>query len=300
MQPVPEEEGAKVSYKLKNERYGAKIVDAVKAMGCNNQNQFDALCSLAYNGGNGSITQSNSLTDTIRKNPNDESAIRPVWESFKITSNGVVLPGLIARRKQECNMYFGKEVEMRPIGLINTSGNVSGTVTDNNGDGWLPTGGSCSGGGDLNGYKSFSNEFGDDWLCPVKEATVTSVYGYRESPTGGGTKFHHGTDLGLPTGSHTVASKDGVVLQAGWENPNDHSQGYGLRVWIQHGDYKVVYPHLSAMSVSVGQNVKRGEQIGQIGSTGSSTGAHCHWEIRRLSDNESTNPAPVLKKGDVV
>ncbi|MGV7535252.1 hypothetical protein PJM52_28880, partial [Mycobacterium kansasii] len=59
---------------------------------------------------------------------------------FKVTSNGIQLPGLVARRKQECNLYFGQEAEMRPIGLINTSGNVSGTVTENNGDGWLPTG----------------------------------------------------------------------------------------------------------------------------------------------------------------
>lgn len=140
MQPVPEEKGAMISYDLKTKRYGVPILDSVKGMGITQQCQFDALLSVAYNSGNGSITGSNSLTNAIAKNPNDESTIRPVWEAFKVTSNGILLPGLVARRKQECNLYFGQEAEMRPIGLINTSGGISGTVTDNNGDGWLPTG----------------------------------------------------------------------------------------------------------------------------------------------------------------
>lgn len=140
MQPVPEEKGAMISYDLKTKRYGIPILDSVKSMGITQQCQFDALLSLAYNSGNGSITQSNSLTNAISQNPNDESVIRPVWENFKITSNGIPLEGLRLRRIQECNLYFNKEVEIRPIGLINTSGGISGTVTENNGDGWLPEG----------------------------------------------------------------------------------------------------------------------------------------------------------------
>ena len=140
MQPVPEEKGAMISYDLKTKRYGIPILDSVKRMGITQQCQFDALLSVAYNSGNGSITGSNSLTNAIAQNPNDEATIRPVWENFKITSNGIPLEGLRLRRIQECNLYFNKEVEIRPIGLINTSGNVSGTVTDNNGDGWLPEG----------------------------------------------------------------------------------------------------------------------------------------------------------------
>lgn len=140
MQPVPEEKGAQISYDLKTKRYGIPILDSVKRLGCNTQSQFDALLSVAYNSGNGSITGSNSLTNAIAQNPNDESVIRPVWENFKVTSNGILLPGLVARRKQECNLYFGQDAEIRPIGLINTSGGISGTVTENNGDGWLPDG----------------------------------------------------------------------------------------------------------------------------------------------------------------
>lgn len=134
-QPISEERGAKVAYELLQKKYGLPILDSVKNLGCNNQSQFDALLSVAYNSGIGSITGSNSLTQAIAKNPNDESTIRPIWENFKVTSGGVHSPGLVARRKQECNMYFGQEFEVRPIDIIG-----GGTVTENNGDGWLPGG----------------------------------------------------------------------------------------------------------------------------------------------------------------
>ena len=137
-QPITETVAAKKAYDLLQRNYGLRILDAVKALGCNNQSQFDALLSVAYNSGIGSITGSNSLTQAIAKNPNDESTIRPIWESFKTTSNGIHLEGLRLRRIQECNMYFGKEVEMRTIGIVGTSGNVTGTMTENNGNGWLP------------------------------------------------------------------------------------------------------------------------------------------------------------------
>lgn len=134
-QPIQEERGAKVAYDLLQKNYGLPILESVKQLGCNNQSQFDALTSLAYNSGNGSVTGQNALTNAIALNPNDESVIRPIWESFKVTSGGVHSPGLVARRKQECNMYFGQDVEIRPIDIIG-----GGTVTENNGNGWLPEG----------------------------------------------------------------------------------------------------------------------------------------------------------------
>lgn len=292
---LTEEVCAKKSYDLKVQRYGLKILDSVKALGCNNQGQFDALLSLAFNSGNGSITGSNSLTNAIKLNPNDESTIRPIWENFKITSGGQVLQGLKLRRIQECNMYFGKEVEIRKISIVSGG---SGYVTENNGDGWLPPECSTSGEGegDYNGYKSFNNAFGNGWLCPVKGGTVTSKYGWRKHPISGQTKFHKGTDISNPEGAPTVASKSGVVIFAGW---ND--QGFGNLVILNHDNkYKSYYPHLSEINVKIGDTVERGQVVGLIGSTGDSTGSHCHWEIRDYNTNESTDPAPSLQKGDKV
>lgn len=134
-QPISEERGAKVAYDLLQKNYGLPILESVKQLGCNSQSQFDALLSVAYNSGNGSITGQNSLTQAIALNPMDEATIRPVWENFKVTSNGIPSAGLRARRKEECNMYFGQKFEVRPIDIIG-----GGTVTENNGDGWLPSG----------------------------------------------------------------------------------------------------------------------------------------------------------------
>lgn len=299
--PASEAYCAQQAYALKTEKYGLKILNAVKSMGCDNQDQFDALVSLAYNCGVGTITGDNSLTRVIKQDPHNEQSIRAVWEKFKITSNGVVLSGLKARRKEECDLYFGKKVTFRAIATINENGKIIGTVKENDGNGWLP--------GDviqettsqdhenIFGYKSFNNSFGDGWLCPVKGVKVTSLYGNRKHPVTGVYRMHYGIDIGAPNGWETVASKAGTVTHVGWENPSNKNQGYGLRVWVEHaGGYRSVYAHLSKTSVKVGQNVKRGQKIGEIGSTGSSTGPHCHWEIRDKNGNR-TNPAPSLKVG---
>ena len=292
--PVSEKEGAKISYDLKNTNYGKKILSTVKSFGCTKQHQFDALLSLAYNSGVGSVTGDNTLTRALSNGITDEATIRPIWEKFKITSNGIELEGLKALRREQCNMFFGKEFEIRPISLINSSGNISGVMTENNGDGWLPTGYGEHEEGDLNGYKSFNNDFGNDWLCPVKGGTVTSKYGWRIHPITGDKKFHHGTDIGISTGTPTVASKTGTVTDMGY------SDSMGYYVYLDTESYRIKYMHLSKIDVNKGQEVKRGVKIGEIGSTGNSTGSHSHWEIRRLSDDESCDPAPSLKKGDKV
>lgn len=75
----------------------------------------------------------------------------------------------------------------------------------------------------------------------------------------------------------------------------------GNYIYIDHeGGYRTRVMHLSKILTTVGQNVTRGQVIGKAGTTGSSTGVHAHWEIRRISDDESTDPAPTLQKGDKV
>lgn len=137
-QPITEQEGAQISYRLKNENYASKIAERCVELGVTKQHQFDALVSVAYNCGVGVILNNNSLTYGIRDHKDNEDILRPIWENFYTTSNGTQLSGLVKRRKQECNMFFNKEFEIRPIPLVNSSGGISGTVTDNNGDGWLP------------------------------------------------------------------------------------------------------------------------------------------------------------------
>lgn len=137
--PISESLAAQTSYKLKNERYGIKVKSFCDEIGITLQHQFDALVSLAYNTGFGFIyTQSDSMYQALRMYKDNESKLREVWESYKTTSNGISLNGLKALRKEQCNMFFGKDYEVRAIPKVNTSGGISGTVTENGGNGWLP------------------------------------------------------------------------------------------------------------------------------------------------------------------
>ena len=289
-QPCSEEMAAKIFYNSANNNYGKPIVNTCLKLGIDSQGQFDALCSLAYNSGTGTITGSNRLMNAIAKNPKDESTIRSIWESFKIKDRkGNTLKGLIWRRKQECNMYFGKNVEIRSIAKIG----VGGTVTENNGNGWLPNDYTDETGG-IKGHKSVSNEFGSDWLVPVTGASVSSLYGWRIHPTLGVRKFHSGIDLGCPKGTPILATKGGTIVQTG------NSDTMGIYARQNCGKYQVIYMHMSKLSCKQGDNLKRGDKIGEVGSTGRSTGAHLHWQIQTVEGGTTTNPMPNAKKGDKV
>lgn len=109
----------------------------------------------------------------------------------------------------------------------------------------------------------------------VKDYTMASGYGYRRDPVYGSTRFHEGLDFAAPRGTKVFATADGVVAEAGWKN------GYGNCVDIDHGyNYLTRYAHLSKIDVKVGEKVNRGQRIGEVGSTGRSTGSHLHYEVR--------------------
>ena len=104
---------------------------------------------------------------------------------------------------------------------------------------------------------------------------ISSPFGYRASPGGIGSRNHKGIDIAAPRGTAVKASDGGTVSFAGWMN------GYGYTVIINHGNgYETRYAHNSALTVSVGTKVYKGQQIAKVGSTGNSTGNHCHFEIR--------------------
>lgn len=116
---------------------------------------------------------------------------------------------------------------------------------------------------------------------------VTSEYGYRVHPIFGTRRLHAGMDINGNTGDPIAAAKGGTVILAGWNG------GYGNAVVISHGDgITSLYAHQSSISVSVGQNVGRGEVVGAVGSTGQSTGPHLHFEIR--VNGSAVNPRPYL------
>ena len=104
---------------------------------------------------------------------------------------------------------------------------------------------------------------------------ISSYYGYRTSPGGIGSTFHEGVDIAGDYGTPISATAAGTVTQAGWVG------GYGYLVEVRHADGIVTrYGHNSAVLVYEGQHVDQGSMIALMGSTGNSTGPHCHYEVR--------------------
>ena len=126
---------------------------------------------------------------------------------------------------------------------------------------------------------------------PVEGVRLTSDYGMRWHPVGGGRRAHKGVDLAGPTGTPIHATADGLVAKADWFS------SYGLYIQLEHGgNLQTRYGHMSRLNVGAGQRVKKGDVIGYLGSTGRSTGPHLHYEVRIAG--EAVNPVPYMQAGE--
>lgn len=116
---------------------------------------------------------------------------------------------------------------------------------------------------------------GQSYTWPVPgHYSISSPFGYRIHPILGYSKFHSGVDIPAPSGTPIVAAKSGTVIMS------KLMSGYGNVVMVDHGDTVTVYAHCSALNVGVGESVKAGDVVAFVGSTGLSTGAHLHFEVR--------------------
>lgn len=121
------------------------------------------------------------------------------------------------------------------------------------------------------------------WPCP-SSYTITSYYGMRVHPILRKYKLHTGIDIAAKKGASIVAANNGTVIMAQYDK-----SGYGNMVVIDHGGgVTTLYAHASKILVSVGQEVKAGDVIAKVGSTGLSTGNHLHFEVR--VNGETQNP----------
>ena len=127
-------------------------------------------------------------------------------------------------------------------------------------------------------------------IWPVS-GRITSYFGYRVAPLQRASDYHLGIDIANEPGTLVHATADGVVRYAGWAN------GYGLSMVLDHGfAYSTLYGHLSELTVKEGEQVKRGQLIGRMGSTGTSTGSHLHYEV--WVDGMPKNPIKYLEAGN--
>lgn len=143
-------------------------------------------------------------------------------------------------------------------------------------------------------YGNFSDEvlsLGTGELgLPIKgmtQSTITSHFGGRESPGGIGSTNHKGLDIGFPIGTKVYACEKGTVIHAGW------SGGFGKLIIVDHGNgMQTYYAHLSKINTAKGMKVVRGQNIGEVGNTGNSTGPHLHLGV--MVNGSFVNPEKLL------
>jgi murein DD-endopeptidase MepM/ murein hydrolase activator NlpD len=127
---------------------------------------------------------------------------------------------------------------------------------------------------------------------PLASATLTSDYGMRTHPVLGGRRDHKGVDLAQPMGTPVYATADGIVSMA------ERYSSYGNYIQIEHGgELQTRYAHLSGYAVAAGEQVRKGQLIGFVGSTGRSTGPHLHYEVRVAG--EAVDPRPYMVATDL-
>ncbi|GBU29212.1 peptidase M23 [Treponema sp. R8-4-B8] len=123
---------------------------------------------------------------------------------------------------------------------------------------------------------------------PLRQYRVTSRYGIREDPITGRMSMHQGIDFAAPEGTEVFAAADGVVTAAGFDPV------YGNYIIISHSNnWKSLYGHLQSIETVLRTDVKSGNLIGRVGSTGQSTGPHLHFELRQ--DGKAFDPAGRLR-----
>lgn len=128
-------------------------------------------------------------------------------------------------------------------------------------------------------------------LWPVN-GRLMGPFGERDDPFSGEGEFHTGVDISAPSGTPVRATADGVVSFADWQG------GYGRLVIVDHGGgIQTYYAHLSRSLAYVGQSVRRGEEVGLVGSTGRVTAPHLHYEVR--IGGAPVNPYRYLANADV-
>lgn len=141
------------------------------------------------------------------------------------------------------------------------------------------------------GYEGFvevSGSSGFIWPLPIA-GRISSKFGPRSAPTKGASTYHKGLDIAAPTGTHILAAKAGKVVTA------RYSSSAGNFVMISHGKgLYTVYMHAVKLNVKAGQNVKQGEVVAFVGSTGFSTGSHLHFGV--IKNGKYVNPINYVKQ----
>lgn len=273
--PCSEETASKVLFELIPDKYGSLVKNQMLKDGVDLNKVpihiFDAFVDLTYNSGR---YNSSLYRDWV--NGVSPKIIYNKWLSYITMPGSIFEDGLKRRRKEEAEMFLNANYMMSSIGILNAHGGQIGTVK---GDGYFPS--------ITSNFKTVSNDYGN-WILPVT-GSVTALFG--KYPSGA---KHTGTDIGCPEGTPVHAVRDGVVIKR-----RELTTSYGKYLMIDHGGGLVtIYGHNSKLLVNEADHIKQGQVIALSGSTGNSTGNHCHIELRY--NGTPVNFAPSLRIGQVV
>ena len=231
-----------------------KLSEQMQSMVNSNLSQTPATQDSLQNGQGGASTVPDVAANAAEDNP----------VSSRVHTPGQLLNEMVAL-DNKLNHQIKKMIDLRSAAMTNLAGTV------------MPAGLGIS-------TASTGSVTPDIW--PVS-GVVSSHFGFRISPGGIGSTYHEGLDIASSYGNPVHATANGRITQAGWVN------GYGYLVEIDHGNgIKTRYGHNSAILVSVGDQVVQGQTISLIGSTGNSTGPHCHYEVR--VNGEAVDPTLFL------
>ena len=264
-------------------------------------NEFDAFVSYVYNCGTG--IRNDDIYQLYISGGNKQD-IYNAWLTSRVTSGGVPSEGLRKRRQAEANIFLKESYEFRDIIKLNANGSTVGTVTGNDGNGYIPSiFGSITGSGE--GIYDGKDEMGNAYTFPCG-GTITATYPSYPDSFGGGE--HTGIDIANNEGTEIYAPTSGKVLQI-----KHSSGGYGTHVVLQlDNGCRCWLGHMKQIdaNLSVNQMVNTNTRIGYMGSTGNSSGNHLHFEIRvspynygihdGIGDGCCINPLVNLKVGDVI
>ena len=223
-----------------------------------------------------------SLPGTVGNSTSNSTRFQPVLTQMRpaATNNRTLQPGATPQTTAPDSLQSAissprsSRIEVRPVAQLPTvTTRTVPTVPE------LPSVRPAAMGGSPSTPMAFvnpGNEEGTRIIYPLSSpAPTTSSFGWRTHPISGSRRFHSGVDIGAPMGAPVVAAGAGVIVSAGWQG------GYGKAIVIQHnGIQQTLYGHLSEVFVQPGQRIERGMVIGQVGSTGNSTGPHLHFETR--------------------
>ena len=231
--------------------------------------QEDALTSMLYNGCAGMFSE----MATAYK----EDSYEGLWSVMKRCTNKGML-GLERRRKAEFTLFVTGDYTIAPEYKAKVF--TTAEYDDYNYDDIMSR---------KDSVKTTCTSFDSSWIYPSPTfCPITGCQGPRFHPIYKVWKIHDGADLGCAMGTDIIASAAGEVIQV--SKNYSATIGYGAYVLIQHdGEYKSKYAHMSKVVVEEGDHVEQGQKIGEVGSSGGSTGPHIHFEI--LKNNTVDDPA---------